>query len=274
MNETLPVHPSQRHPLTGAPIRALGVLPSGKVVWPIMGGDDTVVPVAADAPADAPVGDAPADAPAGPTGEPEDHLTALPTKVTFDEAQQAHVNALIAKKLGEKERKLTEAFEARMAEAAALAGKTDLEAATLRAEKAETDLASLRNASATTVANMRAEFVAKAAGVSDEVLADVLSLAGAGIQAAIADGEVDQDAVTEAVNAVLNRIPALKGAPAAQATSQDPALPTAGGADFAQQTGEHIYTRAQIDKLGTKYLAEHPDVLDKILEQEARGLIK
>lgn len=37
----LPVHPSKRHPLTGALLRAVGVLPNGKVIWPILGGDDT-----------------------------------------------------------------------------------------------------------------------------------------------------------------------------------------------------------------------------------------
>lgn len=39
------VHPSKRHPLTGALIQAVGVLPNGKVVWPIMGGDNTTPPV-------------------------------------------------------------------------------------------------------------------------------------------------------------------------------------------------------------------------------------
>lgn len=37
----LPTHPSLLHPLTGLPLRAAGVLPSGRVVWPIMGGDGT-----------------------------------------------------------------------------------------------------------------------------------------------------------------------------------------------------------------------------------------
>ena len=37
----LPIHPSLLHPLTGEPLTAVGVLPSGRVVWPIMGGDGT-----------------------------------------------------------------------------------------------------------------------------------------------------------------------------------------------------------------------------------------
>jgi len=31
--------------MTGKPLEAAGVLPSGRIVWPILGGDDTVVPV-------------------------------------------------------------------------------------------------------------------------------------------------------------------------------------------------------------------------------------
>ena len=38
-------HPTKRHPLTGRLLEAVGVLPNGRVVWPILGGDDTVVPV-------------------------------------------------------------------------------------------------------------------------------------------------------------------------------------------------------------------------------------
>jgi hypothetical protein len=38
---TLPVHPTLVHPRTGEPLRAVGVLDSGRVVWPIMGGDGT-----------------------------------------------------------------------------------------------------------------------------------------------------------------------------------------------------------------------------------------
>ena len=39
------LHPSKRHPLTGALLEAVGVLPNGKVIWPILGGDDSNPPV-------------------------------------------------------------------------------------------------------------------------------------------------------------------------------------------------------------------------------------
>lgn len=41
---SLPVHPSRRHPLTGEPIQAVWVRPDGRVMWPMLGGDDTVEP--------------------------------------------------------------------------------------------------------------------------------------------------------------------------------------------------------------------------------------
>lgn len=40
-NLALPIHPTRRHPLTGRPIRALGVRRDGRLIWPIMGGDET-----------------------------------------------------------------------------------------------------------------------------------------------------------------------------------------------------------------------------------------
>lgn len=41
MARTLPVHPVLRHPHTGRPLQAVGVLASGRVIWPVLGGDPT-----------------------------------------------------------------------------------------------------------------------------------------------------------------------------------------------------------------------------------------
>ena len=62
MNLDLPLHPTNRHPLTGAPLRAVWVRPDGRPVWPILGGDDTVPP--ADAPPETPPAAPPAATPA------------------------------------------------------------------------------------------------------------------------------------------------------------------------------------------------------------------
>lgn len=58
---TLPIHPSLRHPLTGAPLRALYVDKHGRARYPIMGGDETA-DAAAKAAADAAKATADADA--------------------------------------------------------------------------------------------------------------------------------------------------------------------------------------------------------------------
>lgn len=69
MHQPNPIHPTKRHPLTGDPIQAIWTRPDGRVVWPIMGGDDTVTP-AGDAPAgDPPAGDPPADDKLGEAGK-------------------------------------------------------------------------------------------------------------------------------------------------------------------------------------------------------------
>lgn len=58
----LPIHPSLRHPLTGEPIRAVGMSKRGPI-WPIMGASE-------DPPADpAPSDDPPADPPSDPAPE-------------------------------------------------------------------------------------------------------------------------------------------------------------------------------------------------------------
>ena len=46
MNKRKPVQKPKfsRHPLTGEPIVPIGFLPTGRAVWPIMGGDDTIEP--------------------------------------------------------------------------------------------------------------------------------------------------------------------------------------------------------------------------------------
>ena len=55
MTSTLPTHPVLRHPLTGAPVRAIGVTRRGRLIWPVMGGSD-----AAGEPAAPPTDTAPA----------------------------------------------------------------------------------------------------------------------------------------------------------------------------------------------------------------------
>lgn len=55
--------PTKHHPLTGAPIVAMGYRKDGRAIWPILGGDDTVPP------ADPPPADPPADPPTPPPAD-------------------------------------------------------------------------------------------------------------------------------------------------------------------------------------------------------------
>jgi len=67
----LPLHPSMLHPLTGQPIQALARRNDGRLVWPIMGGDDSVPPVPtppATPPTNPPAAAAPAPANEDPPG--------------------------------------------------------------------------------------------------------------------------------------------------------------------------------------------------------------
>jgi len=54
-------HAPKYHPLTGKALEPIWISPTGRVFWPIMGGDDTVPP--AGPPADPPPSDPPADPP-------------------------------------------------------------------------------------------------------------------------------------------------------------------------------------------------------------------
>lgn len=59
---TLPVHPTARHPLTGAPLQALGVRRNGSPIWPVLGGSQPLggpAPGAAQPPAVQPGGQQP-----------------------------------------------------------------------------------------------------------------------------------------------------------------------------------------------------------------------
>lgn len=75
VQNALPVHPFKRHPHTGELLRAVGILPSGRIVWPILGAspDDPPpagAPAGAPATPPAPTPPKPAEPPAETTGFP------------------------------------------------------------------------------------------------------------------------------------------------------------------------------------------------------------
>lgn len=67
----LPVHPTKRHPLTGAPLQAVGLRRDGRPVWPVIGASDDPPPAP---PTDPPAPPAPPvdPPPPAPTDPPRD----------------------------------------------------------------------------------------------------------------------------------------------------------------------------------------------------------
>lgn len=57
----LPTHATLLHPRTGMPLQAVGLLPNGRIIWPIMGGDGTE-----------PDANQPPETPPGAGGDPAD----------------------------------------------------------------------------------------------------------------------------------------------------------------------------------------------------------
>lgn len=92
------IHPTRRHPLTGLPLQAVGVLPNGRVIWPILGGDDTIPPAGQQPP---PAATGQQAAPERPDGVTEEEWNALgdPGRAALSrerEARQAAERALAA----------------------------------------------------------------------------------------------------------------------------------------------------------------------------------
>lgn len=101
------LHPTRRHPLTGLPLEAAGVLPNGRIVWPILGGSDVVPPAGGD-----------------PKPDPDDDAKGSKSAVLADLA---------------KERKARQALEAQVADLAPLKDQMTALAAAFGVKPAEGD---------------------------------------------------------------------------------------------------------------------------------------
>lgn len=64
----LPVHPTLRHPITGAPLQAIGVTADGRAIWPVMGGSQ---PLGEQQPGSPPSPPQPNPNPGPPPGPPQ-----------------------------------------------------------------------------------------------------------------------------------------------------------------------------------------------------------
>jgi len=90
--DDLPVHPYLTHPHTGHPLRAIGILPSGKVCWPVMG--------AAEGDGGAGGGDGAGGADGGDSGGSGDGTTGKPPADAGGKTfSQAEVDRIVADRL-------------------------------------------------------------------------------------------------------------------------------------------------------------------------------
>lgn len=205
MNQpNLPLHPSQLHPLTGEPIRALWQRPDGRLMWPIMGG-------APDDPKEDPKGDPKEDPKEDPKGDPKEDPKEDPKDLGYPKdtpvsEMNAEQRASYFKDKADKEearrKGLSKAVGGKTAEqiAADLAELEKLRAAGLTdQEKAVKDAADAARAEERTKAGTRlarAEFKAALAHV-DARRRDTI-IEGINLAAYIDDdGEVDTDKVTK-----------------------------------------------------------------------------
>lgn len=226
MTHALPVHPTHLHPLTGQPLRALAIGRRGPI-WPILGGDDTVPPVTTTPPAGAPAdtpppsGGAPAGGTAPPAGEPK--------KI---ELSQEKLDEIIRDRLAKQQT----AFDAKLAEIQATAGKTELEAAQIERDRYKDQLTTTQQKAAEALAGTRGELAAHLAGAKPERIKNIVKEAD--LTAAIAeDGTVDEAAVKAAVEKVLTEFPEWKGT----------TVPASSGGELTPGgTVKPTYTRAQI----------------------------
>lgn len=182
------------HPFTG--LRAIGVTKSGKIIWPVLGGDESeeakaaAAKVVADAAAQAAKDKADADANSGKNFTPE---------------QQAQVDKILGERLAREASKYTDydKFKAAAEELEKIkaAGMTDSE----KAIKAAVDkaVADTRNAVLAETAGQRVEasFIASAAGrLQTEALTTLLTSLDK--KAFLKDGEVDNDKVKSLIDSI------------------------------------------------------------------------
>jgi hypothetical protein len=221
MPEELPVHP-----VTG--LTALGVLSSGRIVWPVLGaapedGDDTD----------------------DDSGDGDGAGADVSVDLRFEAGKQALANERKARREADRARKAAEAKAAELE--AQLAAGTQQDDAKQAAEKTRRDA----EAAATAKANariLRSELKAAAAGK----LADP-SDAAAFIDLAQfepdADGEFDSTEIAEAISDLIKRKPHLAAAKAGFQGSGDGGART-GGSGPKQLTRADLKTMtpAQIDK--------------------------
>lgn len=241
------------HPLTGLPLAPLGMSKRG-LIWPIMGGDDTVPP--ADTPPPTPPAGqaAPATPPASGDqppagGTPEPKFT------------QADLDRIVGERIA-KERKT---FEQQMADLQATAGKTELEAERIKREQAEGKVTEVTKASAQRIAGTEAKLAAHLAGARPDRLDAILKQADL-TEAVSETGEVDEAKVKAAIDKVIADYPEWKA-------DTTPGLPGSSGPSMLPDgSGQKpVWTRQQLRDMPQ---AERVKRADELALAAAEGRIR
>lgn len=216
------VHPTMRHPRTGERVRGF-VLPSGRVCWPIAGGDGNDPP---ETPPPAPV------VPDGYRSQDEVQRIAAAEKA---QGERAGRRALLTE-LGLDENAKPEEVKARLEQAEQIRRQQETEAETKAREAAEAATAAqAREAAAAareldarkTVALVRAGLAPKDGATAEEQAAYDATLSDA-LKLVDVPANADDAAIKTAVEALKTRIPALLTVAAAPAPPTPPA-PIPGG---------------------------------------------
>jgi hypothetical protein len=207
----LPIHPTLVHPVTGQPLRAVFVSEkTGRVYWPILGGDETGAGAGGDGGAGRPGTDGGAGAGAGAgdggAGRPGTDGTKPINEMTADE--RADYFSRKSDRLADQLKKFGKVTPEQLAELQAKAKRQDeleLELGTT-AEKAAAKArqeaeAAARAQTQPVIVQAKLETAAARAGVSEEDLAAALEFIDSGRFVA-EDGSVDTDRVKKFVDTI------------------------------------------------------------------------
>lgn len=228
------------------------------------GGFSMETPAPTDPPAGAPADTPPPSggAPAGGQTPPADTPPAGDAGKTFT---QADLDRIINDRLA----KAQTTFDQKLAEIQATAGKTELEAAQIKAQGLEEKLGTVTQASAQRIAATEAKLAAHLAGGKADRLQHIV--AQADLTAAVADdGTVDEAKVAEAIGKVLEQFPEWKGA----------TIPSSSGGELTPGApgAKPTYTRAEITSMTEKMRGQDPAEARKTLAEinsaMAEGRIK
>lgn len=189
-----------------------------------------------DAAGSAPAGDAPAADPAA-TSEPASAADTQPGKgspvdlnsLGLTPEQQAAINALIGKRVGETKTQLERQHKTELQQLQEMAGKSEAEKAALQLEQAQQAQKDLQ----TRLVAAEAKAVLASNQVAPEHHAAVLKLAEL---PTTESGEVDLDKVAEAVTKTLETYPMFKPAPKATETAPKGPVVVTPGAAVAEGT--------------------------------------